>query len=101
MSAALANQDCVSISDKAAIEAGDMKIFTPSLKMHVAWKSARICGGRFIINCTGPITSYSSKCSTDGCKEDNSAHKLPIHVWSLMDKSQRQSDTNKQLYFKA
>jgi hypothetical protein len=39
MDVALANRDCVSISDKAAIEAGDMKIFTPFLKMLVAWES--------------------------------------------------------------
>lgn len=48
MAAALANQDCVSISDKAAIEAGDMKILTPSFKMLVAWKSLLEAGEDFL-----------------------------------------------------
>jgi hypothetical protein len=71
MAAALANQDCVSISDKAAIEAGVMKILTPSFKMFVAWKSLlEAGGGLFIINCTGLIPSYSLKCSTDECEQN-------------------------------
>jgi hypothetical protein len=36
MAGALANQDCVSISDKAAIEAWDTKVCTPFFKMLVA-----------------------------------------------------------------